>query len=134
MLPSGVECRADGGVEVWGPGGTEAAGDLAEGGRGADVALGAVVGGRHLAFGHEDEEPVAVLAVAFSQPLGMLVGGLAGHDLVEAAFQVGGVGSEGGVLEVASSAARAQACSSSRFIAGAKILSPASMAYWRSRS
>ena len=55
----GFEDRADVGVEVSAPSGSEAVGDLAEDDAGPQRLFGAVVGGRDRAVGEEDEQALA---------------------------------------------------------------------------
>src|SRR3954452_23098177 len=55
----GFEDRADVGVEVGTPSGSEAVGDLAEDDAGPQRLFGAVVGGRDRAVGKEDEQVLA---------------------------------------------------------------------------
>src|SRR5215213_1342551 len=62
----GFEDRADIGVEVGAPSGSEAVGDLAEDDAGPQRLFGAVVGGRDGAVGEEDEQ---VLPEAFDDAL-----------------------------------------------------------------
>jgi hypothetical protein len=57
--PGGFEDRANVGVEVGAPGGSEAVGDLAEDDAGPQRLFGAVVGGRDRAVGQEDEQVLA---------------------------------------------------------------------------
>src|SRR6478672_758223 len=93
----GFEDRADVGVEVSAPSGSEAVGDLAEDDAGSQRLFGAVVGGRDRAVGEEDEQ---VLAKALDDALELQPWLGVRHDLeqaIERALEPGVVGGQGGV-------------------------------------
>src|SRR5690349_2190424 len=95
----GFEDRADIGVEVGTPSGSEAVGDLAEDNAGPQRLFGPVVGGRDLAVGKEDEQ---VLAEALDDALELQPRLVVRHDLeqgIERALEPGVVGGQGGVGE-----------------------------------
>src|SRR4051812_5975256 len=95
----GFEDRADIGVEVGAPSGSEAVGDLAEDDAGPQRLFGAVVGGRDGAVGEEDEQ---VLATALDDALQLQAGLAVRHDLeqlVKRALESGVVGGQGGIGE-----------------------------------
>jgi hypothetical protein len=95
----GFEDRADVGVEVGAPFGSEAVGDLAEDDAGPQRLFRPVVGGRHRAVGQEDEQglPGALDDALQLQPwLGVR------HDLeqaIERALEPGVVGGQGNIGE-----------------------------------
>src|SRR3954469_23399957 len=103
----GFEDRADVGVEVGAPSGSEAVGDLTEDDAGPQRLFGAVVGGRDRAVGEEDEQ---VLAEALDDAL-QLQAGLGGRleleQLVEGPLEPGVIGGQGGVGERRTTAADA---------------------------
>src|SRR5215207_1881904 len=95
----GFEDRADVGVEVGAPRGSEAVGDLAEDDAGPQGLFGPVVGGRRLAVSEEDEQ---ALAEALDDALELQPRLVVRHDLeqvVERALEPGVVGGQGGVGE-----------------------------------
>src|SRR3954447_14222888 len=131
---SGFEDRADVGVEVGTPERSEAVGDLAEDDAGPQRLFGAVVGGRDCAVGEEDEQ---VLPEALDDALELQPRLVVRHDLeqlIQPALEPAVVGGQGGVGERGTPVADAQARCSRCFMPGAKAASPASIAYWTSRS
>src|SRR5918997_2245673 len=95
----GFENRADIGVEVGAPSGSEAVDDLAEDDAGPQRLFGAVVGGRDGAVGETDEQ---VLAKALDDALQLqarFVARLELEELVEGSLEPGVVGGQGGVGE-----------------------------------
>src|SRR3712207_3081470 len=92
----GFEDRSDIGVEVGAPSGSEAVGDLAEDDAGPQGLLGAVVGGRDVAVGDEDEQ---VLAVFLDDAQELLTGLGVRNDLeqrVELGLEAGVIDYQGG--------------------------------------
>src|SRR4029453_19411881 len=91
----GFEDRADVGVEVGTPSGSEAVGDLAEDDARSQRLFGAVVGGRYRAVGEEDEQ---VLAKALDDALQLQPWLVVRHDLeqiVERTLEPSVVGGQG---------------------------------------
>src|SRR6476659_3585349 len=95
----GFEDRADVGVEVSAPSGSEAVGDLAEDDAGSQRLFRPVVGGRDRAVGEEDEQ---ALAEALDDALELQPWLVVRHDLeqlVEGPLEPGVIGEQGGVGE-----------------------------------
>ncbi len=82
----GFEDRADVGVEVSTPSGSEAVGDLAEDDAGPQRLFGAVVGGRHCAVGQEAEQ---ALAEALDDALQLQARLAVRHDLEQVVKRAG---------------------------------------------
>ena len=129
----GFDDRADVGVELSSPLGAETIGDFSEHDAGTQCAFGAVVGRWNVAVRHEDEE---ILPRPLDHALELdasLMGRHKAHEFVEAGIEPRGIGFQGRVGEPFSSppdpAGSARRCRSS----GAKMSSPASMAYCTSR-
>src|SRR5215213_8618337 len=95
----GFENRADIGVEVGAPSGSEAVGDLAEDEAGPQRLFGAVVGGRDGAVGEEDEQALAEALDDALQLQARFVVRLELEELVEGSLEPGVGGGQGGVGE-----------------------------------
>ena len=103
----GFDDGADIGVEVGAPFGAKAVGDLAEDDGGAERLFGAVVGGRDVAVGDEDEQ---VLAEAFDDALEFQAGLGDGDDLeqaIEHGLETAVIGDQRRIGEVVAAAADA---------------------------
>src|SRR3954468_1031832 len=130
----GLEDRADIGIKVGAPEGSEAVGDLAEDDAGPQRLFRPVVGGRHLAVGQEDKQ---VLPEALDDALEFQPRLVVRHDLeqiIECALEPGVGGGRGGVGERRTTMADAHSALQQMLTPGAKAESPASIAYWTSRS
>jgi hypothetical protein len=113
------------------PLGSEAVGDLSEDDAGSQGLLGAVVGGRNVTVGNEDEQ---VLPEALDDPLEFVSGLGVRHDLeqfIELGLEPGVVGDQGGIGQGRTAAGDARRALEQGFMPGAKASSPA---YWMSRS
>jgi hypothetical protein len=104
-MAGGFDHRTDVGVEPRAPFGAEAVGDFAEHGARPQGALGAVVGRRQIAVGHEDEE---IAPRSFDHALEFDAGFVrrrARHELVETGVEPTGVGLQRRVGQSLSSSA-----------------------------
>src|SRR5215218_1117108 len=123
----GADHRLDGGTQVWPPGRTEAAGDLAVDRHRPESALAAVVVRRRLRVLEEGEQAVAHREVAPAQPLTAAMTWLQRQNPVQLPFQAEAVFPSGAGLErMAATGEHDHAQSRSAFSRGAKTASPAS--------
>ena len=130
----GFHDGADVGVEVGGPGGAEAVGDLAEDDAGPERLFGAVVGCRDGAVFEEDEEVVSAFPDDALQLDAVSGGGRQPEQGVDAALQLGGVSAQGGIGEPVASPAVA-AGAAQQLVQGGREHAVAGIdAYWVSRS
>src|SRR6266403_44140 len=116
------------------PLGAEPAGDFAEDYAGPQGPLALVVGGGNIAASDEDKEIAAAFANTAGELLAGRGGGADGEQPVEPAVEIGTVLGEGGVLELWAPPADGNSTLQQLVEAEREPVSPASMAYWASRS
>jgi len=80
------------------------------------------------------EQRTAMFGVAFAQPLAILLSDRHRHDGIKVAVEAGQVRTAGTRDQVLAAFGDDERRSNRRFMRGANMASPASMAYWQSRN